>query len=120
MSEEASSLGAGGAEVGGVEAGGAEAGEAEARVEESTPGGYHPGETAAGGGGGGGHEGLGALAISSPAGAHQQIGAPVDPGEVPGDPSAGEVPGVEWGILLEEAAQLGGDVCHLLGEHDSS
>ena len=102
---------AGGAEVGGVEAGGAEAGEAEARAEESTPGGYHPGETAAGGGGGGGHEGLGALAISSPAGAHQQIGAPVDPGEVPG---------VEWGILLEEAAQLGGGVCHLLGEHDSS
>ena len=38
----------------------------------------------------------------------------------PGDPAAGDVPGVEWGNLLEEAAQLGGDVCHLLGEHDSN
>ena len=52
------------------------------------------------------------MAISPPA-AHQQKGAP-------GDPAVGDVPGVEWGNLLEEAAQLGGDVCHLLGEHDSS
>ena len=91
----------------------AEAGEAEARAEESSPG-----ETAGGGGGGGGGDGdggLDALAISPPA-AHQQKGAPGDPG----DPAAGDVPGVEWGNLLEEAAQLGGDVCHLLGEQDSN